>query len=178
MQFVDPAHPREVGRRHRFRLVIDRRARDPQQPCLGGKRQCVASVNHRFALSNPALLSAPDKKSFCNVNSPISACSSFKSTPASAVSRPPPKTDVAPSSNCVFHAVIWFGWTSNCLASSASVLSPLIAAIATLTLNAGECVRRVRLVIFLAPLSSHQAAMAQENALIALSNFVRPPLSE
>lgn len=41
------------------------------------------------------------------------------------------ETAVAPSSSCVFQAVIWLGWTSNCFANSASVFSPLIAASAT-----------------------------------------------
>jgi hypothetical protein len=35
----------------------------------------VLTVDHRFALSNPALLSAPSKKSFSSVSSPIFACS-------------------------------------------------------------------------------------------------------
>jgi len=58
-----------------------------------------------------------EQKSFCNVNSPIFACSAFRSTAGSLGSRPPPKTDAAPSSNCAFQAVIWFGWTSNCSAT-------------------------------------------------------------
>jgi hypothetical protein len=33
----------------------------------------MAAVNHRFALSNPALVSAPSKKSFSRVSSPILA---------------------------------------------------------------------------------------------------------
>ena len=35
----------------------------------------MRTVDHRFALSNPALVSAPSKKSFSSVSSPILACS-------------------------------------------------------------------------------------------------------
>jgi hypothetical protein len=38
---------------------------------LPGDRQIVFAVDHHFALSNPALVSAPSKKSFSNVSSPI-----------------------------------------------------------------------------------------------------------
>jgi hypothetical protein len=34
----------------------------------------VLTVDHRFALRSPALPSAPDKKSFSSINSPILAC--------------------------------------------------------------------------------------------------------
>src|SRR5437764_8515681 len=44
------------------------------------------AIDHRFALSRPALPSAPDKKSFSSVSSPILACSDFKSTVGVAVS--------------------------------------------------------------------------------------------
>jgi hypothetical protein len=40
---------------------------------LPGDRQIVLTVDHRLALSNPALLSAPSKKSFSSVNWPILA---------------------------------------------------------------------------------------------------------
>src|SRR3954454_2034303 len=111
----------------------------------------MRTVDHRFALSRPALLSAPDKKSFSSVSSPIFACSSFRSTGGTAsVAGPDPKTPAAPSCSCAFQAVIWPGCTSNSLANSASVFSPLIAASATFALKAPLCVRRVRFVI-LAP---------------------------
>jgi hypothetical protein len=44
----------------------------------------VLAVDHRFALSKPALPSAPDKKSFVSVSSPIFACSVFTSTGGAA----------------------------------------------------------------------------------------------
>src|SRR5260370_4083363 len=42
--------------------------------------QIVRGLDHRFALSKPALPSAPSKKSFSSVSSPILACSDFTST--------------------------------------------------------------------------------------------------
>src|ERR1700757_2335093 len=37
----------------------------------------MRSVDHRLALNSPALLSAPSKKSFSSVSSPIFACSDY-----------------------------------------------------------------------------------------------------
>ena len=61
--------------------------------------------------------------------------------------RPPEPLDedvVAPSRSWPRQCVIWFGCTSNCWASSASVFSPLMAAIATFALKAGLWFRRGR----------------------------------
>ena len=66
--------------RHRPRQVVDAAAADVQNLRLLGDRQIVLTVDHRFALSNPALVSAPSKKSFSSVSSPILACSDFTST--------------------------------------------------------------------------------------------------
>ena len=74
MQFVDAAHDRQICGRHRPRLVVDAAAADVQNLRLAGNRQSVRTVDHRFALSMPALLSAPSKKSFSSVSSPILAC--------------------------------------------------------------------------------------------------------
>jgi hypothetical protein len=41
---------------------------DPQNLSLLGDRQIVLTVDHRFALSNPALVSAPSKKSFSSAD--------------------------------------------------------------------------------------------------------------
>jgi hypothetical protein len=57
----------------------------------------VLTVNHRFALSNPALVSAPAKKSFVSVNSPIFAWRFFTSTGGGASGLPSPKMPAAPS---------------------------------------------------------------------------------
>ena len=51
--------------------------------------------------------------------------------------RPPSPFRAAPSRSCAFQVVIWFGCTSNCCASSASVFSPFTAANATFALKAG-----------------------------------------
>src|SRR6266487_3113403 len=89
-------------------LLLDAAAADLQNLCLLGDRQIVLTVDHRFALSNPALVSAPSKKSFSSVSSPILACSDFTSTAAGDAPWPPPgpKTSDAPSSSCAFHDVI------------------------------------------------------------------------
>ena len=54
---------------------------------------------------------------------------------------PPSKASAAPPSSCAFHVVPWFGWASNCSAICTIVRSPLIAAIATFDLKAGEWLR-------------------------------------
>src|SRR5215207_7862345 len=109
MQLVDPPHDGEVGVRYRPRQVVDAAAADVQRLGLLGDRQIVLAVDHRFALSKPALVSAPSKKSFSSASSPILACSDFTSIAGScAAPLPPPgpKTSAAPLSSCAFHAVI------------------------------------------------------------------------
>src|SRR5256714_15011386 len=107
MQPVEPLHDREVGRRHRARQIINAAAADLQNFGLPGDRQIMFTVDHRFALSNPALPSAPSKKSFSSVSSPILACSDFTSIAGVAgAALPGPKTLEAPPSSCAFHAVI------------------------------------------------------------------------
>ena len=61
VQPIQMPHDREVGRRHRARQIINAAAADLQNVRLLGDRQIVLAVDHRFALSNPALLSAPSK---------------------------------------------------------------------------------------------------------------------
>ena len=77
MQLVDPLHEGEVGRRHRTRQVVHRAARNADHLGLLRDAQLVITVDHRLAFSNPALLSAPSKKSFSSVSSPILACRAF-----------------------------------------------------------------------------------------------------
>jgi hypothetical protein len=68
-----------------------------------GDRQIVRAVNHRFALSKPALVSAFSKKSFSSASSPILACSDFTSTAGCAPPLPPgPKPSAARLSSCAF----------------------------------------------------------------------------
>jgi hypothetical protein len=89
--------------------------------------------------------------------------------------------------------VIWFGCTSNCCASSASVRSPLTAASATFALNAAECVRRVLFVMSSVPLPAlslakprafhlsrcpnsrgHLSDLHEQHTLTALKSVIRP----
>jgi hypothetical protein len=79
MQFVHPAHQREVGGRGWPRPVIDAAPADVEHLGLSGDRQIMRAVDHRLALSKPALPSAPAKKSFSSVSSPILAWSTVKS---------------------------------------------------------------------------------------------------
>src|SRR5262249_47943837 len=108
-------HEGKIGRRHRAWQVVHRAARDAEGLGLFGDAQLVITVDHRLAFSNPALLSAPSKKSFSNVSSPILACSAFTSTGgvADLLPLPRPNTSAAAASSCAFQVVIWFGWTSN-----------------------------------------------------------------
>src|SRR5258705_7935374 len=62
VQPIELPHDREVGGRYRSRQVIDAAAADLQNFRLLDDRQIVLAVDHRFALSNPALVSAPSKK--------------------------------------------------------------------------------------------------------------------
>src|SRR5271166_541389 len=177
MQRVDPPHDRKLSRRRRPRFVIEAAAAQPQQFRLPRQRQVMASVDHRLALSRPALLSAPDKKSFSKVSSPILAWRVFRSTDgvASVTAPPEPNSPEAASTRCPFQAVIWFGCTSYCCANSASVFSPLMAASATFALKAGAWVRRDRSVMVV-PDPRHPRRSQAEIPLIGLSEFGRPPL--
>jgi hypothetical protein len=81
-------------------MVIEAAAAAPQQLRLAYQRQLMVPVDHRFALNSPALPSAPDKKSFSSVSSPIFACSVFRSTAGafSLAVEPGPNNPEAPSS--------------------------------------------------------------------------------
>ena len=62
MQPGETTHDREVGFRHRTWQVVDAATADVQNFRLLRDCQVVLTVDHRFALSNPALVSAPSKK--------------------------------------------------------------------------------------------------------------------
>src|ERR1039457_5125609 len=62
MQPVETAHNLQVGRRHRTWQVVDTATADVQSFRLFRDCQVVLTADHRSALSNPALLSAPSKK--------------------------------------------------------------------------------------------------------------------
>src|ERR1700709_2114141 len=148
MQLVHPPHRREISGRDPRWQVVDAAPADPERRALLADGQIVPAIDHRFALSRPALPSAPDKKSLVSVNSPILACGVFTSIAGAASDRgADPNTPAAPSRSWVFQAVIWLGWTSKCWASSARVFSPRRAARATFALKAGRWFRRCRLLI-------------------------------
>src|ERR1700675_3263365 len=106
VQPIETLHDRQIGGRYRPRQIINAAAADLQNFRLPGNRQIVLTVDHRFALSNPALVSAPSKKSFSSVSSPILACSDFTSTAGAAVAGlPASNTSEAPPSSCAFQAV-------------------------------------------------------------------------
>src|SRR5688500_7320076 len=149
MQLVHPAHAGEIGRGHGSRQAVDAAPADGQRLRLAGDGQRVRPVDHRLALSRPALPSAPSKQSFARVSSPILAWRVLMSTGGApgSVRASAPNTPAAPSRSSAFQAVIWFGRTSSCCASSASVFSPSRAARATFALKAGLWFRRDRLVI-------------------------------
>src|SRR6202035_2224934 len=71
VQPIQMPHDGEVGVRHRARQIIDAAAADLQSFCLPGYRQIVLTVDHRFALSNPALVSAPSKKLAWRYSPPV-----------------------------------------------------------------------------------------------------------
>ena len=142
---ADLALMRKIGRIDRLRQVVHRPPADVQQRRLLGDGKLMVTVDHGFALSNPALVSACSKKSFSKASWPILACSGAKSTASGRA--PPLNTSAAPSSNCRFQSLIWFGCTSNCSHKSANVfggtvgqakpidLVPLHAKIGQLTLE-------------------------------------------
>src|SRR3954454_5212905 len=122
MQSVETTHHLQLAHRYRPWQIVDTATANAQNLRLLGDRQIVLTVNHRFALSNPALLSAPSKKSFSSVNCPILACSAFRSTGAASGATAPPNTPAARSINCLRHSVTWLGCTSCFCAISAMVL--------------------------------------------------------
>src|SRR6266540_2676551 len=99
MQLVHAPHQCKIGGRHRTRLVVKTATTDVQHGRLPRQWEIMNAVNHRLALSNPALSSALSKKSFSSVSSPIFACSALMST--SGVDGLAPElvanTEVAPS---------------------------------------------------------------------------------
>src|ERR1700689_2536914 len=71
-QLVEAADPGQVSGGHGLGFVIDAAAADVQDLGLADDGKVVGAVDHRFALSMPALMSAPSKKSFSSASSPRS----------------------------------------------------------------------------------------------------------
>lgn len=111
MQFIYPANQGEIGGRGQPRQVVNTAPADVEHLGLPRDRQIMGAVDRRFAQGLPALPSAPAKKSFSSVSSPILACSTVRSTSGRWLSPQlsDPNTPAAPSSNCAFHWVIWLG---------------------------------------------------------------------
>jgi hypothetical protein len=71
VQPIELLHDLEVGWRYQPRQIINAASADFQNLCLLGDRQIVLTVDHRFALSNPALVSAPSKKLSAALRAPL-----------------------------------------------------------------------------------------------------------
>src|SRR5260370_15108015 len=80
MQPIEMTHDLQVGRRYRPRQVVHAATADAQGFRLLGDRKIVLAVDHRFALSKPALPSAPSKKSFSTLTPPILPSPAFTPT--------------------------------------------------------------------------------------------------
>src|SRR5271156_3646499 len=141
MQLVQNPHQLQISLWQTPRHVVNARPAQIQQLGLALYRYFTIPLDHRFPLGPGNFPSAPSKKEFSIVSSPIFACSSRIRSLPSAASTSPPKTAAAFSSSSVFQAVTWVGCTSWCAAISATVLSPRIASSATRALNAAEWLR-------------------------------------
>src|SRR6516165_1634435 len=71
VQSVETTHDGKIGFPNRPRQVVDAAAADTQNFRLLRDRQIVFAVDHRFALSKPALVSAPSKKT---ISAPRASC--------------------------------------------------------------------------------------------------------
>ena len=68
VQRIDYAHQCQIGVADRSGQVVHRAPVDAQQFGLPLDGQIVLTVDHRLSLSNPALVSAPSKRSFSSAN--------------------------------------------------------------------------------------------------------------
>jgi hypothetical protein len=71
MQLIHAPHQRKIGSRDQTRFVVETATADTQRGRLLRQRKPVIAVDQRFALSNPALLSAPSKKLSCRCAPPV-----------------------------------------------------------------------------------------------------------
>jgi len=123
-------------------------SRAPSPVSRGADRE--SGSDHRFALSMPALPSAPSKKSFSSVNSPIFAWSAFKSTvgPMGAGLGLGPKYSGSPLQKLCFPLRDLVDVHVGIVAPTRPASSPPFrAANATFASNAGLWFRRTRFVI-------------------------------
>src|SRR5665213_839909 len=141
MQLVQNPHQPQIPLRQTPCDVVHARTAQIQQLRLALHRNLATPLNHRFPLGPGNFPSAPSKKEFSIVSSPIFACSSRMRSLPSAASTSPPKIPAAFSSSSVFQAATWVAWTSWWAAICATVFSPRIASSATRALNAAEWLR-------------------------------------
>lgn len=80
VQFIDPAHQRQVDLTSLLRSIVGSRTRQRKNLALPYHRQIVGTIDRFFTLSIPALVSVPLKKSFSNASWPIFACRVLMST--------------------------------------------------------------------------------------------------
>ena len=93
--------------RRRRRQSTHTRPRQVQKLALGDHTQTILSVNNRLALSNPAFLSTPSKKSFSRVNCLILACRTFKSASDGPEGLKAPSLAKSPAR---FSTACWRNW--------------------------------------------------------------------
>jgi hypothetical protein len=145
-QVREAARHRDVGPVQSRDLIgpgVPMRRRPTCTPSRCSCRQCVVSVDHGFALSNPALVSARSKKVVLQ-----------RQLSDLGVQRRQVHRGHGLAAACEdvrgalpqrrFHLMTWLACSSNSLRSSAIVLSSRKAANATRALNAGLWVRRLR----------------------------------
>lgn len=84
MRFIHPRHQGQKGRRNRARNIVERPPADAERLGAFRQRQDELTINHPFAFSKPALVSAPAKDSFLSVNTSILARRCFTSTDGAA----------------------------------------------------------------------------------------------
>ena len=71
VQPIESIHDRNIGFRHRPWQVVDATTADVEGFRLFRDGQIVRAVDQRFALSNPALVSAPSKKNQLGAARPL-----------------------------------------------------------------------------------------------------------
>src|SRR5262249_57974197 len=107
VQLVEPPHQRKVRIRYRRRFVVDATSADAEERRLLRQRKPVVTVDHRFALGNPALPSARSKKSFSRASSPILACRALRSTSGADDLAWPPRSNTSAGRNACNLAAAW-----------------------------------------------------------------------
>src|SRR6185312_4147171 len=142
---IQDVHHFNVFRLFRRRFVIDFASIHCQQFALLTNRQSrrIRLDEHGPHLHIPSLLQLFFRNSFSTFNWPICAYNSWVSTDSCSAGAAFSKAAAIFSSNSAFHLEIITGFTSNFLASSASVCWFFTASRATLALKVGENLRRV-----------------------------------